>query len=214
MGVQLKKPAFHMDMQTCTGCKTCMVACKDKNDLPAGVRWRRVYEYSGGEWLPGPDGTFRQDVFAYYVSVSCNHCERPICVEVCPTKAMTRDGDGIVTVDPRRCVGCRYCEWACPYGAPQYRPDLGVMSKCDLCRDELEAGGVPACVASCPTRALTFGELEEPISGAGVGPEGTVAPLPDGGLTEPRALFRPHRKSRPAGSMAGRIANPEENGDV
>ena len=210
----LKRPAFLVDMQTCTGCKTCMVACKDKNDLPVEVRWRRVYEYSGGEWLPGPGGTFRQDVFAYYVSVSCNHCEQPICVEVCPTKAMAQDEDGIVTVDQTRCVGCRYCEWACPYGAPQYRPDLGVMSKCDFCRDDLKAGRVPACVAACPTRTLTFGELEELKGDIDRGLQGTVAPLPDRGLTGPRALFRPHRMSRPAGSTAGHIANPEENGDV
>ena len=125
MGGMPKRPAFFVDTQICTGCKTCMVACKDKNDLGPGVRWRRVVEYSGGEWLSMPDGTFRQDVFAYYISVSCNHCVEPICVEVCPTTAMNQDESGIVTVDQTKCVGCGYCEWACPYGAPQYQVESG-----------------------------------------------------------------------------------------
>ena len=160
MGVP-KRPAFYVDTRICTGCMTCVVACKDKNDLKPGVHWRRVYEYSGGEWFPYPDGTFGQDVFAYYISVSCNHCTKPACVEVCPTAAMNQDESGIVTVDETKCIGCRNCEGACPYGAPQYQIETGRMSKCNFCRDELKAGGVPACVASCPTRALRFGELDE-----------------------------------------------------
>jgi anaerobic dimethyl sulfoxide reductase subunit B len=213
MSTAPKRPTFRVDTQTCTGCKTCMVACKDKNDLATGVRWRRVYEYSGGEWSCEPDGTFRQNVFAYYLSVSCNHCEQPICVEVCPTTAMTQGDDGIVMVDQKKCVGCRYCEWACPYGAPQYMAGKGVMSKCDFCRDELEAGGVPACVAACPTRALTFGEFDNPMRETSPSVQGAMAPLPDNDLTEPHAVFTPHRRSRPTGSTAGRIANPEENRD-
>lgn len=214
MGEPQKKPAFHIDTRICTGCKTCMVACKDKNDLPDGVRWRRVYEYCGGEWLIGMDGTFRQDVFAYYLSVGCNHCERPICVEVCPTGAMSQGVDGIITVDQTRCVGCRYCEWACPYGAPQYLTDKGVMSKCDFCKDELEAGNAPACVAACPTRALTLVDIDKVSGDQNDFAKGAFAPLPNPGLTEPRISFAPHNKSRPAGSQAGRIANPEENKDA
>jgi anaerobic dimethyl sulfoxide reductase subunit B (iron-sulfur subunit) len=209
-----KRPAFYLDVQICTGCKTCIVACKDKNDLAPGVRWRRVFEYSGGEWCSEPDGTFRQDVFAYYISVSCNHCAEPICVEVCPTTAMTHDENGIVTVDQTKCIGCRYCEWACPYGAPQYHSDRGVMTKCDFCRDELRVGGVPACVAACPTRALNFGEFDELKQDLILDMQKAMAPLPDHGLTEPRAFFKSHRSSRPAGSTAGHIANPEENSDV
>jgi anaerobic dimethyl sulfoxide reductase subunit B len=214
MGGTPKKLAFYVDTQTCTGCKTCMVACKDKNDLPDGVRWRRVYEYSGGEWFSEADGTFRQDVFAYYLSVSCNHCEKPICVEVCPTTAMNLGQDGIVTVDQKKCVGCRYCEWACPYGAPQYLADKGVASKCDFCKDELEAGGTPACVAACPTRALTFGDFDEKRCDGDFPVKGAFAPLPNRCLTEPRASFAPHKKCRPVGSQAGHIANAEENKDV
>jgi anaerobic dimethyl sulfoxide reductase subunit B (iron-sulfur subunit) len=212
IGYQLERPAFHLDSQMCTGCKTCMVACKDKNDLPAGVRWRRVVEYSGGEWLPLDDGTFRQDVFAYYLSVSCNHCTEPICVEVCPTTAMIQDDSGIVRVDQDKCMGCKFCQWACPYDAPQFRKDTGRMSKCDFCYDEITTGGVPTCVAACPTRALTIGELDELRNNDGGGH--VFAPLPDFSYTEPGAVFKPHRFSKPVNSLAGTIANPEENKDA
>ena len=208
----LRRPAFFLDAQICTGCKTCMVACKDKNDLDPGVRWRRVVEYSGGEWLSLPDGTFRQDVFSYYLSVSCNHCAEPICVEVCPTTAMHQDENGIVVVDQSKCMGCHYCEWACPYGAPQFQVRLGRMSKCDFCRDELEAGGVPACVAACPTRALNFGEWDGLQRISDEPP--TTAPLPDHHLTLPNAVVKPHKMSRPLHSATGYIANPEECKDA
>ena len=78
------RPAFLFDSRLCTGCKACMIACKDKNDLDPGVRWRRVTECTGGEWTRTAEG-YRQNVFSYYLSVSCNHCEDPICVQSCPT---------------------------------------------------------------------------------------------------------------------------------
>jgi anaerobic dimethyl sulfoxide reductase subunit B (iron-sulfur subunit) len=212
MGGMPKKPAFYLDVQICTGCKTCMVACKDKNDLAPGVRWRRVFEYSGGEWCSEPDGAFRQDVFAYYMSVSCNHCGEPICVEACPAGAMNQDEDGIVTVDQTKCLGCRDCEWACPYGAPQYQSDRGVMTKCDFCRDELRAGDIPACVAACPTRALNIGEFDELKRDPNLSVQETMTPLSAHGSTEPRSFFKLHKRS--SGGTAGHIANPKENGDV
>lgn len=207
-----KRPAFYLDTQICIGCKTCMVSCKDKNDLESGVRWRRVVEYTGGEWRPMPDGTFSQNVFSYYISVSCNHCSEPICVEVCPTTAMNQDEHGIVSIDSVKCMGCRYCQWACPYSAPQYHTGSGRMSKCDLCRDELKEGRVPTCVAACPTRALIFGEFDE-LKQDSPGLE-TIAPLPDNELTAPSAIFKPHKMSRAVNRSAGHIANPEEIKDA
>ena len=88
-------------------------------------------------------------------------CGCGLCVQVCPSTAMNQDDHGIVTVDPQKCLGCRYCEWACPYSAPQFDEALGQMTKCDFCREELEQGGVPACVAGCPTDALEFVEATE-----------------------------------------------------
>ena len=127
----IKNPAFYFNSELCTGCKACMIACIDKHNLNKGVLWRRVLEYSGGEWLPVGDA-YEQNVFAYYVSLSCNHCENPVCAEACPTQAMHKDENGIVSVDPDRCVGCRYCEWNCPYGAPQFDPERKKMTKCDF----------------------------------------------------------------------------------
>jgi anaerobic dimethyl sulfoxide reductase subunit B (iron-sulfur subunit) len=206
--MMVQRPAFFLDTQICTGCKTCMVACRDKNDLPAGVRWRRVVEFAGGDWLRLADGTFSQNVFAYYISVSCNHCREPICVQACPSTAMNQDDHGIVTVDPQKCLGCRYCEWACPYSAPQFDEALGQMTKCDFCREEIERGGVPACVAGCPTRALQFGEFD--WLAARCGSSQLMAPLPPTVLTEPNFILEPHRDTQPGQTRIGGICNPEE----
>lgn len=201
------RPAFLFDSRLCTGCKACMIACKDKNDLDPGVRWRRVTECTGGEWTRTAEG-YRQNVFSYYLSVSCNHCEDPICVQSCPTTAMHQDKNGIVSVDPKKCVGCKYCSWGCPYGAPQYSERLGRMTKCDFCRDEIDAGRPPVCVAACPSRALQWGDLEG-LRGR-LGQPMAVAPLPAVSATRPALFVMPHRNARPVGSTAGLKANPEE----
>jgi len=208
----MKRPAFYLDTQICTGCKTCMVACKDKNDLDLGIRWRRVVEFTGGEWTRFPDGTYAQNVFAYYISVSCNHCRDPICVQSCPTTAMQQDEYGVVSVDQDTCVGCRYCEWGCPYSSPQFDAKRGKMTKCDFCMDLLLEGGIPACVASCPTRALQFGELDELEEK--YGSDMIIAPLPRSSLTEPCSIYGSHKNARPRETAAGFIANPEEVKDA
>ncbi|MGE4423140.1 MAG: DMSO/selenate family reductase complex B subunit [Pseudodesulfovibrio sp.] len=203
-----KRPAFYIDTTRCTGCKTCMIACIDKHDLPEGVLWRRVTEYVGGDWVTRTDGTYTQNIFAYYLSIGCNHCENPICVRSCPTTAMHKDENGIVSVDHDKCVGCRYCEWGCPYSAPQFNPELGKMTKCDFCRDYLEQGLDPACVAACPNRALHYGEHDELV--ARFGEVSVIAPLPDPSITQPNLLVKPGRTAQPAGSKNGKISNPEE----
>lgn len=207
----IKNPAFYFNSELCTGCKCCVIACKDKHDLSDGVLWRRVIEYSGGEWsVTGK--VFEQNVFAYYISLSCNHCENPVCATGCPTKAMHKDENGIVWVDQDRCVGCRYCEWNCPYGAPQFNEELGRMSKCDFCRDNLAKDEPPACVAACPCRALDFGAYEELQKK--YGKHAPIAPLPRPEMTTPHLIVEPNRHSKPQGSKAGirgqRVSNPEE----
>ncbi|GAB2884367.1 DMSO/selenate family reductase complex B subunit [Nocardioides pacificus] len=204
-----KQLGFYVDQQFCTGCKACQVACKDKNDLPLGISWRRVVEYSGGSWSGDEQAkTFESNVFTYYTSISCNHCEDPICVKVCPTSAMHKGDDGVVTIDSDKCVGCRYCEWACPYSAPQFDADAGVMTKCDFCADYLADGKEPACVASCPSRVLKFGDIDE--LRAEYGAVADVEPLPDSDITKPNLVIRPHRNAQRSGEGSGEIANPEE----
>ncbi|MEJ2677653.1 MAG: dimethylsulfoxide reductase subunit B [Gemmatimonadota bacterium] len=202
--------AFYFDATACSGCKACQIACKDKQGSPLGVRWRRVYEVAGGGWRQR-GAAWVHDVFAYNLSVACNHCERPICMEVCPTRAITQREDGVVLLDAERCMGCRYCEWACPYGAPQYDPDAGRMSKCDFCVDLLDAGRPPACVASCPMRALDFGDMAE--LEARYGPA-AVYPLPEAELTRPALFVTPPRGvERAAGSVLARVSGPAQEVD-
>ena len=189
-----------------------MIACRDKHNLPDGVRWRRVVEFAGGKWQRLPNGTFSQNVFAYYISISCNHCQDPICVQSCPSKAMVQDAQGIVAIDPEKCVGCRYCAWVCPYSAPQFDQHLGQMTKCDFCREELQQNQSPACVAACPTRALTFGERDS--HGREQAADLPIHPLPPSEITDPSLVLAPHKDTCSGLKRTGFIANPEEVKDV
>lgn len=99
---------FFIDSSRCTGCKTCELACKDFKDLGPEVSFRRIYEYAGGDWQED-NGVWHQNVFAYYLSISCNHCDDPACTKVCPSGAMHKREDGFVVVDEDVCIGCRYC---------------------------------------------------------------------------------------------------------
>lgn len=200
----MKRAAFFFDSSACSGCKTCQMACKDKNDLATGQAWRRVYEITGGNWVK-QGHTWRQDVFAYNLSMSCNHCEDPICMKGCPTGALYKRDDGLVLINENDCIGCRYCAWACPYGAPQYNPDTGKMGKCDLCVDYIDAGKRPSCVDACPMRALDFGEYDELVSR--YGEPANVFPLPDAGITGPSTVVRAHPDAR---EVDGEVANVEE----
>ncbi|MBU4214286.1 MAG: 4Fe-4S binding protein, partial [Actinobacteria bacterium] len=116
--------------------------------------------------------------------------------------------DGIVSVDADKCVGCRYCEWACPYSAPQFNAASGVMTKCNFCADYLAEGKDPACVAACPSRVLTFGEIDDLRETYGTVDD--VEPLPDPSITKPNLVITPHRDAQRSGLGTGAIANPEE----
>lgn len=199
---------FYLNTAKCTGCKTCQLACKDYKDLDVTRNFRRVYEYTGGEWKQ-EGNTFRQDVFAYYASISCNHCDEPICVEKCPTGAMhKRKQDGLVAVNQEECIGCKRCAKNCPYGAPQYDKSKRKMSKCDGCFERLAEGKQPICVEACPLRALEFGEISELRAKYGTVAE--VAPLPSADQTKPNLVLGLGKHSQPVGSTKGVQINIHE----
>ncbi len=200
-----KQLAFYFDASACMGCKACQIACKDQYDLPPGVMWRRVLEYGGGDWVEEGDQMVPEQVFSTFVSIACNHCEQPICMRVCPTTAIRKGEDGLVQIDPNLCIGCRYCEWSCPYGAPHFREDLGVMTKCTFCEDLLKNGERPACVDACVHRCLDFGEKSD--LEARYGDLNAIEPLPKGEITHPSIVITPHRNSQKSGEGTGTIQN-------
>jgi anaerobic dimethyl sulfoxide reductase subunit B (iron-sulfur subunit) len=149
--------AFYFDQTRCTGCFTCVVACKDWHDIPAGpANWMRVSNIEKGKY-PHP--------FLAFLASACYHCAKPMCAAACPVHAIEkRSEDGIVVVNRGLCLGkdtCDKCLKACPYKAPQFGAEQNSkMQKCDLCLDRWAEGKQPICVAACPMRALDAGPLE------------------------------------------------------
>ena len=187
----MKQYGFYFDATRCTGCKTCVIACCDKNGLEDGRRFRRVLPFEDGGWKQDRmTGAWRQNVTHGYVSVSCSHCEDPACVKVCPVKAHVKHADkgGLVLIDRAKCVGCGMCAKACPYGAPQLDEKAHKMTKCDACADRLVKGEKPVCVAACPQRALDFGYIDELKAKYGDGEH--ISPLPSPSLTKPNLIVK------------------------
>lgn len=147
-----------VDLDSCIGCHSCAVVCKQENNVGLGTYYNKVLTI-------GPTGAY-PDLQMYYLSVSCQHCDNPECVSVCPTGASYKREDGIVLVDHSKCIGCQYCVMACPYGVRTYDQgrDKGVIEKCTMCAHRVDAGDVPACVFHCPGKARKFGDLDDPES--------------------------------------------------
>jgi anaerobic dimethyl sulfoxide reductase subunit B (iron-sulfur subunit) len=198
--------AFFVDSNACSGCKTCQVACKDYNDLPAGVHWRRVYEITAGRWEKNGE-SWASTVAAYNLSVACHHCLEPPCVEVCSPLAMWKREDGLVLFDFSRCTRCLSCRVACPYGAVRLDP-LTSVSKCNFCVDELARGRPPVCVAACPNRALDFGDLSELKKK--YGELNRVFPLPNPSGARPALVIHPHRNADAIQNQIPEVSNIEE----
>ena len=148
---------FYFDQTRCTGCYTCVVACKDWHDVPAGpASWRRMLTIEKGTY---------PNVFVAFLATACYHCVKPACVDACPANAITkREQDGVVVVDREACLGkdCGICLEVCPYQAPQFgAEDDAKMQKCTLCYKRLGKNKKPICVDACPMQALDAGPIEE-----------------------------------------------------
>jgi DMSO reductase iron-sulfur subunit len=147
-----KQHGFYFNADNCIACHACEAACSEKNDLPAHLAFRAVGYVEGGSYP------------AYQrmnISMACNHCDDPVCLKGCPTRAYTKFAEyGAVLQDPDICFGCGYCTWVCPYNAPQLDTAAGHVSKCNMCVDRLEAGLKPACASACLAGALDFGIIE------------------------------------------------------
>jgi sulfite dehydrogenase (quinone) subunit SoeB len=207
-----KKLGLVIDLDTCVGCHACAVACKewnaggiaapltDENPYgadPHGVWFNRVHSYTIDALDEQPETTL-------HFPRSCLHCEQAPCVTVCPTGASyKRAEDGIVLIDEDKCIGCKLCSWACPYGAREYSQVEGVMKKCTLCIDRIynehipEESRQPACVQACPTRARHYGDLgdEESDIFKLVKDRGGLALMPELGY-EPVNRYLPPRPRR------------------
>ncbi len=207
-----KKLGLVIDLDTCVGCHACAVACKewnaggiaapltDENPYgadPHGVWFNRVHSYTIDALNDQPETTL-------HFPRSCLHCEQAPCVTVCPTGASyKRAEDGIVLVDEDKCIGCKLCSWACPYGAREYSQVEGVMKKCTLCVDRIynehipEESRQPACVQACPTRARHYGDLgdEESDIFKLVKDRGGVELMPELGY-QPVNRYLPQRERR------------------
>lgn len=175
---------FVVDTEQCIGCGKCVMACKLENDVPLDHEcyrtWveRYVISEEGETFVDSPEGGINgfeaeeyneryKDVAirkSFFVPKLCNQCENPPCVQVCPVGATYSTHDGVILVDRDRCVGCRYCIQACPYGARFLDPRFRVADKCTWCYHRITTGRRPACVDACPVGARVFGDLDDPHS--------------------------------------------------
>lgn len=152
--------AILTDLNKCVGCLACSVSCKVINNVPVGSYWNKVLRVGpnprqeGGQW---------PDVYTYFLTVQCQHCENPACVEVCPTEASHKTADGTVQIDKSKCIGCQFCAMACPYGVRYLNEEERVVEKCTLCEQKIAQGELPQCVAQCGGRARWFGDVEKGI---------------------------------------------------
>jgi len=176
-----RQHGFHFTADNCIGCHACEAACSEKNDLPPHLAFRSVGYVEGGSF---------PDYHRMNISMACNHCDDPVCLKGCPTRAYTKHPEyGAVIQDPNICFGCGYCTWVCPYNAPQLDPVAGQVEKCNMCVDRLEVGLKPACVSACLGNALDFGVIEDmPNNREQISTE--IPGFPDTSITHPNIRFQ------------------------
>jgi len=174
--------AMVIDTRGCVGCQSCTVACRTHNDLPVDMIYNPVPTV-------GPAGVF-PNLHMVHIPLLCMHCGNTPCVDACPTGASQVRPDGIVWVEEQKCVGCKACLMACPYGARVSNHEKGTVQKCDFCMDRVDQGKVPRCVQSCHQKVRIFGDLDDPTSEVSIliGKEHNMRLLQELG-TEPYVIY-------------------------
>lgn len=154
------KYGFLIDASRCIDCRACMISCSVQNDVP--LTHTRIWMKDTGVVGDYPNLTHYTAVY------HCMHCTDPSCVSACTVGALQQNEDGVVTYDHDRCIGCRYCMYACPFEVPHFEWDqqFALIVKCDMCVSRLEEGQEPACAATCPTDAIQFGSREDMLTRA------------------------------------------------
>jgi DMSO reductase iron-sulfur subunit len=202
-----KQHGFFFTADNCIACHACEAACSEKNNLPAHIAFRSVGYVEGGSW---------PSYQRLNISMACNHCDDPVCLKGCPTRAYTKFAEyGAVLQDPDICFGCGYCTWVCPYNAPQLDVKAGHVSKCNMCVDRLEVGLKPACVSACLAGALDFGIIETKPENR-VQAETCIPGFPTPDITHPNIRFQqtkslPRELTRPD-SMPVRYVRETQGG--
>ena len=168
-----------IDTAKCIGCNRCVEACKAENDVPQDPYYFRTWvekytvrssgetvveSISTGAAVDTEESDDRDVLRTFFVPKLCNQCANPPCVQVCPVGATFQTADGVVLVDKDRCIGCRYCIQACPYGARYLDPRTRTADKCTFCYHRITRNLLPACVEVCPTQARIFGDLNSRAS--------------------------------------------------
>tara|TARA_R110002110_G_scaffold205066_1_gene416750 strand:- start:150678 stop:151265 length:588 start_codon:yes stop_codon:yes gene_type:complete len=159
-----KQLTFVIDLKRCIGCDTCVVGCKMEHATPAGEFRLKVFDSHGNFHVEKPEGQY-PNLGMYWIPTMCHHCSDAPCVTACPTQALwNRDADGMVVLDTDKCVGCQRCGEECPYDALWFDPQTGKADKCNMCEHRLEENKGPMCELVCPTRAIHFGDANDPDS--------------------------------------------------
>jgi formate dehydrogenase iron-sulfur subunit len=140
----MAKYGILVDLSHCLGCKSCALSCKHENEVTEGISWLKVED----EVLSTENGPQ-----LYTFPMACMHCGEPSCAKVCPVNAISKQPDGTVQRDPAKCVGCKYCVTACPFGQSHFNETVKKAEKCTLCIDRQARGEAPACTVNCPTGA-------------------------------------------------------------
>jgi len=177
--------AFEVNLDDCTGCKSCVSACHTMNGLDEGETWRKVGMLHGGSSCGTGGGSWQQTVTG-----ACHHCVDPACLAGCPVLAYDKDPiTGIVHHLDDQCIGCRYCTLTCPYDVPQWNPLRGIVRKCDMCRERLGAGDAPACVEACPNGAIRITVVAQDAVVADNETGHFLPGAPDPSITQPTTSY-------------------------